>query len=166
MQLEQRSRSVESTWSGSVPTAFDGRILGLVVILAGFAASLNVPYGGLQFAVVAFALLVAIGTVAHVLGERQLRRLTEGLLEHWLEAGAPIEDVQRSSTGLRTEWTVLTPSGEVTIGGLALVPIGRFAVEWNGVGDSVEASAATEHLDVLAGDLYEEIFEIEAGVQR
>lgn len=162
MQLEQRSRSAEPAWSGTVPTAFDGRILAVVVILAGLAATLNVPYGGLPLAGAAFVVLVSLGTIGHVLGERQLRRLTDGLLERWLEAGAPIEDVHRSSNGLRTEWTVVTPSGDVTIGGLALVPIGRFAVEWNGVGDSVVAAEAGDHLDMLAADLYEEIFEIGA----
>ena len=121
MQLEQSSRPAEADWSGTVPSAFDGRILGLVVVVAALAASVNVPYGGVPLAVVAFAVLAAVGVVGHVLGERQLRRITDGLVERWVAAGGRVEDVTRSSSGMRTEWTVHTPDGNVTVGGVAVL---------------------------------------------
>ncbi|WP_265108475.1 hypothetical protein [Halosolutus halophilus] len=158
MQLEQPTQ--DATWSGTVPNAFDGRVLGLVVVIAALAASLNVPYGGLLMAGVAFALLAIGGGVVHLLGERKLRRITDGLVERWLDAGAQITDVTRSSKGMRTEWTVHTPDGEITIGGVALVPISRLAVEWQGVGDGMDASEAEANLDRVAESLFEEIFEI------
>ncbi|MWV39896.1 hypothetical protein [Natrialba sp. INN-245] len=160
MQLEQPAR--EMGWNGTVPNAFDSRILGFVGVTAALAASLNVPYGGVAFAVAAFGVLAAIGVVVHVLGERKLRRITDGLVERWASSGAEIEDVTRSSEGMRTEWTVRTPNGTVTIGGVALVPIARLSVEWQGVGDSMDASEAEADLDQLAASLYEEIFEIQA----
>ncbi|MEY7850624.1 hypothetical protein AB7C87_15660 [Natrarchaeobius sp. A-rgal3] len=160
MQLEQPAR--EADWNGTVPNAFDLRILGFVGVTAALAASLNVPYGGVTFAVAAFAILAAAGVVVHVLGERKLRRITDGLVERWASSGAEIEDVTRSSEGMRTEWTVRTPNGTVTVGGVALVPIARLSVEWQGVGDSMDASEAEEDLDHLAASLYEEIFEIQA----
>ncbi|MFC4543107.1 hypothetical protein ACFO5R_14350 [Halosolutus amylolyticus] len=158
MQLEQPSQ--ETTWSGTVPTAVDARVLGLVVVTAALAASLNVPYGGLLLAGVAFVVLAIGGGVVHLLGERRLRRITDGLVDRWLDAGAQITDVTRSSSGMRTEWTVYTPEGEITIGGVALVPVSRLAVEWQGVGDAMDAGEAEADLDRLAESLYAEIFEI------
>ncbi len=160
MQLEQRSRSTGADWSGTIPSAFDGRILGFVVVIAGLAASLNVPFGGVAMGLVAFVVLVTSGVVGHVLGERRLRRLTDGLVAHWSAAGGHVDGVTRSAGGMRTEWTVHTPEGDVTVGGFALAPISRLSVEWQGVGDTVDASDAEGHLDVLAAELYEEIFEI------
>ncbi|WP_247002374.1 hypothetical protein [Halosolutus gelatinilyticus] len=164
MQLEQRSR--ESLWDGTVPSAIDARVLGLVVVIAALAASVNVPYGGVIVAVAAFALLTAGGVVGHLLGERKLRRITDGLVDRWLGAGAQITDVTRSSEGMRTEWTVHTPEGEITIGGVALVPIARLSVEWQGVGDAMDASDADDDLDRLAESLFEEIFAIGDGPTR
>lgn len=158
MQLEQSAR--DTTWSGTVPTAFDLRVLGLIVLIAALAASVNVPYGGLVVAAGSFAVLVIAGTVAHTLGERKLRRLTDGLVDRWLDAGGQITDVTRSTSGMRTEWTVHTPDGEIIIGGIALVPISRLGVEWQGVGDSMDASEAEANLDRLADGLFEEIFAI------
>lgn len=164
MQLEQPTQ--ESTWSGTVPTAIDVRVLGFVVVTAALAASLNVPYGGLLAAGGAFALLAAAGVVVHVLGERKLRRITDGLVERWLDAGAQITNVSRSTNGMRTEWTVHTPNGEIVIGGIALVPVSRLAIEWQGVGDTMDASEAEADLDRLATGLYEEFFAIGDAPQR
>ncbi len=158
MQLEQPTQ--ESTWSGTIPTAIDGRVLGLVVVTAALAASLNVPYGGLLVAGGAFAVLAAAGSVVHLLGERKLRRITDGLVDRWIDAGAQITDVTRSTSGMRTEWTVHTPNGAIVIGGIALVPVSRLAVRWQGVGDTMDASEAEATLDRLADGLYEEIFAI------
>lgn len=158
MQLEQPTQ--ESTWSGTVPTAFDARVLGFVVVTAALAASLNVPYGGLLVAGGAFALLAGVGVAVHALGERKLRRITDGLVDRWLDAGGQITDVTRSASGMRTEWTVHTPDGEITVGGIALVPVSRLAVEWRGVSDMMDASEAEVTLDRLADSLFEEIFEI------
>lgn len=163
-ESEQRIR--ESGWSGTVPSAVDLRILGLVVVTAGLAASLNLPYGGLPMAVAAFVLLVGGGVVVHLLGERKLRRITDGLVERWVAAGGQIEDVTRSSDGMQTEWTVHTHDGEIVIGGVALVPITRLSVEWQGVGDTMDASEAEDNLDALADGLYAEIFEIGSATQR
>ncbi|WP_049922190.1 hypothetical protein [Halopiger djelfimassiliensis] len=157
MQLEQPSQ--EPTWSGTVPTAFDARVLGLVVVTAGLAASMNLPYGGVSLGLAAFVLLSGGGIVAHLLGERQLRRITDGLVERWADAGGRIEDVSRSANGMRTEWTVTTPKGTVTIGGLALIPIARVSIEWRGVADTMAANEAESDLDPLAESLYAEIFE-------
>lgn len=171
MQLEQPTQVEQSTresegWNGTVPSAVDARILGLVVAVGGLAASVNIPYGGVPMALAAFAILAGGGVVAHVLGERQLRRITDGLVERWVDHGAHIEDVTRSSDGMRTEWTVRTPDGEIRIGGLALVPISRFSVEWQGVGDTMDASEAEENLDALATGLYAEFFDIGSATQR
>lgn len=164
MQLEQASP--ETGWSGTVPSAVDLRVVGVVVVTGGLAASLNVPYGGVAMAIAAFVALVGGGVVAHLLGERKLRRITDGLVERWVEAGGHVEDVTRSSDGTRTEWIIHTPDGEITIGGLALVPIARLTVEWQGVGDTMDASEAEAHLDALADSLYEEIFEIGSATKR
>ncbi|RQG93386.1 hypothetical protein [Natrarchaeobius chitinivorans] len=158
MQLEQPSR--ETNWNGTVPNAFDIRILGFVGVIAALAASVNVPYGGVAFAAVAFVVLAGAGVVVHALGERKLRRITDGLLERWIEAGVEIDDVTRTSEGMRTEWEIRTSAGTVTVGGVALVPIARLSVQWQGVGDSMDASEAEENLDHLAESLHEEIFEI------
>ncbi|ELY83376.1 hypothetical protein C487_00760, partial [Natrinema pallidum DSM 3751] len=50
MQLEQPSRGASGVWNGTVPNAIDARVLGVVVVTAGLAASINVPYGGLPMA--------------------------------------------------------------------------------------------------------------------
>ncbi|SIR57471.1 hypothetical protein [Natronorubrum thiooxidans] len=164
MQLEQPTQ--ESGWSGTIPSAIDVRVLGLVVVTAGLAASVNIPYGGVPVALAAFVVLVGGGVVVHVLGERKLRRITDGLVERWAAAGGQINDVTRSADGMRTEWTVHTPDGDVTVGGIALVPIAQLSVEWQGVGDTIDASEAADNLDALADSLYEEIFEIGATPQR
>ncbi|WP_254525315.1 hypothetical protein [Natrinema caseinilyticum] len=163
MQLEQPSQGSASTWSGTVPSAVDVRVLGLVVVVAGLAASMNVPYGGVATAAVAFVLLSCGGTALHVLGERKLRRITDGLVERWDEAGGRVEDVSRSSNGMRTEWRVHTPDGDVVIGGVALIPIARLSVEWRGIGDTMAACEAESNIDQLATELYREIFEYDAG---
>lgn len=164
MQLEQSTQ--ETTWSGTVPSALDARVLGLVVVTAALAASVNVTYGGLPLAIAAFVLLTGSGVVVHVLGERKLRRITDGLVDRWVDAGGAIEDVTRSSEGMRTEWTVHTPDGTITIGGVALVPMSRLSIEWQGVDDTMDAGEAEANLDQLAATLYEEIFQIGAATQR
>jgi len=168
MQLEgpTQSQSPEAEWTGTIPSALDARVLGFVVVTAGLAASLNVPYGGLPLAGAAFALLVGSGVVAHLLGERKLRRITDGLVEQWIDAGGQIEDVTQSAEGMQTEWTIHTPDGEITVGGLALVPIARLSVEWEGVGDTMDANEAADNLEALAESLYEEVFEIGSATQR
>jgi hypothetical protein len=158
MQLEQPSR--DANWEGTVPNAVDGRVVGVVVVTAGLAASINLPYGGLAMAVASFAVLTGVGLGCHLLGERQLRRLTDDLVERWAAAGGEIEAVTRSATGMRTEWRVRTPEGEVVIGGIALVPIARLSIEWRGIADTMPASEAEERIDRLAESLYREIFEI------
>ncbi|ELZ04270.1 MULTISPECIES: hypothetical protein [Natrialba] len=164
MQLDQPTQ--ETAWSGTVPSALDARVLGLVVVTAGLAASVNVPYGGIPFAAVAFVLLAGTGVVVHVLGERKLRRITDGLVERWADAGGEIETVTKSATGMRTEWTVHTSDGTITIGGIALVPLSRLSIEWQGVGDTMDASEAAANMDQLAASLYEEIFEIGSPSRR
>ncbi|PGF16366.1 hypothetical protein CP556_09735 [Natrinema sp. CBA1119] len=166
MQLEQSSRGATSTWSGTVPSAVDARVLGLVVVTAALAASINVPYGGLPMAAAAFVLLASGGVALHLLGERKLRRITDELVEKWVAAGGQIDDVTRSSNGMRTEWRVHTPDGEIVIGGIALVPIARLAVEWQGIGDTMAASEAEADIDRLAESLYREIFEIGDATQQ
>lgn len=170
MQLEQPTQVEQSTresrWSGTVPSAVDARILGLVVVVGGLAASVNLPYGGVPTALAAFAILAGGGVAAHVLGERKLRRITDGLVERWVDAGAHIEDVTRSSDGMRTEWRIQTPDGDVVIGGLALLPISKLSVEWQGVGDTMDASEAEENIDALAKGLYAEFFEMGEATQR
>lgn len=142
-----------------IPSAFDARIVAFVVAVAVLAASVNLPYGGPAVAIAAFALLTTGGIAAHLLGERRLRRLTAGLVERWTDTGVQIENVTRSSAGLRTEWTVHTTAGPITVGGLALAPISRISLEWQGIGDAMPASSASERLDQLATEWYREIFE-------
>lgn len=159
MQLEQPGRSAETDWSGTVPSAFDGRVLAVVVVLAGLAASVNVPYGGLSFAVVAFLLLASTGTAAHVVGARRLRRITDGLVDRLNAAGAPVEGVTRSTAGTRTAWTVHTREGDLTVGGLAMAPVSTLTVEWAGIADSMGAREAETNLDDLADGLFEDLFD-------
>ncbi|OLZ39635.1 hypothetical protein A6E15_00940 [Natrinema saccharevitans] len=164
MQLEQSPR--EASWEGTVPNAVDGRVVGLVVVTAGLAASINVPYGGLAMAAAAFAIVTGLGLGCHLLGERKLRRITDDLVERWVAAGGEIEGVTRSATGTRTEWRVHTPEGDIVIGGVALVPIARLCVEWRGIADTMAASEAEERIDSLAESLYREIFELGSASQR
>ncbi|TMT87731.1 hypothetical protein E2L06_14485 [Haloterrigena sp. H1] len=166
MQLEQSSRETTGVWSGTVPSAIDVRVLGLVVVTAALAASINVPYGGLAMAAVAFALLSGGGIALHLLGERKLRRLTDDLVERWIAAGGEIEAVTRSSAGMETAWHVHTPDGEIVIGGVALVPIARLSVEWQGISDTMAAGEAEANIDRLAESLYREIFEIGSATQQ
>ncbi|SER23577.1 hypothetical protein [Natrinema salaciae] len=161
MQLEQPSQRT-ATWSGTVPSAVDVRVIGVVVVTAALAASINVPYGGLPMAAAAFVLLAGGGIACHLLGERKLRGITDELVERWNAAGGEIDAVTRSSSGMRTEWRVHTPEGEIVIGGLALVPIARLAVEWRGIGDAMPADEAAADIDHLAESLYREIFEFES----
>jgi hypothetical protein len=162
----QREQSRNDRWRGTVPSALDGRVLGLIVAVAALAASLNVPYGGLSVGIAAFAVLAAIGVCVHLLGERKLRRITDGLVERWVGAGAKVDDVTRTGSGMRTEWVVHTPDGRIRIGGVALMPFSRLSVEWQGVGDTMDASEAEAKLDRLADSLFEEIFEIGSASQR
>ncbi|SDR03409.1 hypothetical protein [Natronobacterium texcoconense] len=162
MQLEQSAGETASNWGGTVPTAFDLRVVGLIVVVATLAASVNVPYGGLPVAAVAFLVLLGTGFAVHLLGERKLRRITDELVSRWDEAGGTIEDVTCTTAGSRTEWIVHTPDGDVTVGGVPVAPITQLSVEWQGVGDTMDASEAEENLDRLAETLYEEIFEIGA----
>lgn len=159
MALERSSS--DGGWNGSVPTAFDARVLALVGAVAAFAASVNLPYGGLPAAVAAFGLLASGGVVGHVLGERRLRRLTDDLVAQWAEAGGRIHGVSRSSAGIRTEWTVHTPSGPITVGGLALAPITRLSIDWQGTGDAFDASEVEARLDSIGEEWYREVFEIQ-----
>lgn len=170
MQLEEPSQrqvgqEAAVDWTGTVPRAVDGRVLGLVVVTAALAASLNVPYGGVPVAVAAFGILAGGGIAVHLLGERQLRRITDGLVERWVDAGGQVDGVTRASDGMRTAWTINTPNGDVVISGLALAPITRLSVELEGVSDTMDASDAEENLDALAAGLYEEIFEIGSDAQ-
>ena len=146
------------SWNETVPVAFDARVMGLVVVLATLAASLNVPYGGLTMGAVAFGTLLVAGVAGHVLGQRRLRRLVDGLCTQWVQEGGEIEAVTRSNGRMRTEWTVHTPDGPVTIGGMALAPISRLSVEWRGITDSMAATDAEDDLDAIAAGLYPEIF--------
>lgn len=159
MSLERRPS--ESRWSGTVPSAFDARILLFVAGVAALAASLNVPYGGPGVAVAAFAVLAGGGAAAHLLGERRLRRLTDDLLAEWSERGGRIEAVTDSTAGAKTEWVVHTPDGTVTIGGLALAPISRLTVEWDGISEGVAVSEASSEgeLERLAAEWHAEIFD-------
>ena len=166
MQLEQPSGEPSAAWSGTVPSAVDARVLGLVVVTAGLAASINIPYGGLPMAAVAFALLASGGGALHLLGERKLRRLTDDLVERWVAAGGEIDGVTRSSTGMETAWHVHTPDGEIVIGGVALIPITRLSVEWQGIGDTMDANEAEANIDRLAESLYREIFELGSATQQ
>ncbi|MCU4926398.1 hypothetical protein OB905_10435 [Halobacteria archaeon AArc-dxtr1] len=159
-QLEQAAPEAEATWSGTVPTAFDARIVGLVVAAAALAASLNVPYGGIPMAAAAFGVLTVVGVAGHALGQRRLRRLTDELAARWSARGGTIEAVTRSSDGLRTEWTLHTPDGPVTVGGIALAPVSQLSIEWNGIRDSTPVGDAEKNIEGLAESLYREIFEL------
>ncbi|EMA35392.1 hypothetical protein [Halobiforma nitratireducens] len=165
MQFEGSSDRT-GDWSGTVPTAFDARVVALVLATAALAASVNVPHGGFAMAGVAFLLLTAGGLAVHWLGERKLRRVTAELVERWSDAGGTIDGVSRTSDGMRTEWVVHTPDGDVTVGGVPVVPMARLSVEWQGVGDTMDAGEAEENVDRLAETLYEEIFEIRATAEQ
>ena len=159
--MQPHSSSKRVPRRDSVPNAFDARIVGFVLAVAVLAASVNLPYGGPTVAVTAFATLTVGGIVAHILGERRLRRLTADLVSRWEDTDGRIESVTRSSAGLRTEWTVHTSAGPVTVGGLALTPLSRLSIEWRGTGDAVAASSAEDRIDRLATEWYREIFEFE-----
>lgn len=158
MQLE-RPTTQTPAWDGTVPSALDYRVLALVVGLAGLAASLNVPYGGLPFALAAFAALVCGGVGCHLLGERRLRGLTDDLLAEWTDRGGHIESVTRSARGFRTEWTVHTAAGDLTIGGLPFAPISRLSVTRDGIGEAVAVTDAHDELEYLADQWYREFLE-------
>lgn len=158
MELEQPRSTTEL--NESIPSALDGRVLGLVVVVAALAASLNLAYGGLPVALVAFVTLSLAGIAGHVLGERKLRRLTDRLASRWHSNGGRIERISRSANGMRTEWTLHTPDGPITVGGLALVPISRLSIEWQGITDSMPVSEAEQEFESLADGLYREIFEL------
>ncbi|WP_255168595.1 hypothetical protein [Natrononativus amylolyticus] len=158
MQLEQPAeRSAHSNWNGTVPGGVDAKVVATVVVAAGLAASLNLPYGGPLAAAAAFALLTSGGVVVHLLGERRLRRVTDGLVEQWVDAGGRVEDVTRTS-GLRTEWTVHTAAGDVTVGGFAMAPISRLSITRDGIGEAMAAADAERHLEQLASEWYRELF--------
>lgn len=147
-------------WDGTVPRAIDPRVVALVIVLAGLAASVNVPYGGLPLAGVAFLVLTGGGLVAHVLGQRRIRRITAGLAERWDENGGDVRAVERASGWSRTTWVVHTAAGPVTITGLALAPLSKVSIEWQGTGDVLQASTAEDRLDALATEWYREVVEI------
>ncbi|WP_254862168.1 hypothetical protein [Halovivax gelatinilyticus] len=149
-------------WDGGVPTAIDPRIVALVVVLAGLAASLNVPYGGIEFAAVAFCALTIVGICAHVLGQRRLQRITAGLADHWDEHGASVEAVSHADGWGRTSWVVSTSAGSITVTGLALAPLSKVSIEWQGTGDVLQASEAEDRLESLAAEWYQEVVEIPA----
>ncbi|WP_290817133.1 hypothetical protein [Halovivax sp.] len=157
MQVERTTAA--ASWDGTVPSAFDWRVVGLVVVLAALAASFNLPHGGPAFAAGAFVLLTAGGLAAHALGERRLRRITTGLAERWDADGARIESVSGSAGLTGTEWTIRTASGPVVVRGLALAPLSKLSIEWQGTGDVLEASDAEARLDALAEEWYREVVE-------
>lgn len=157
MQREQQS--IDADWSQAVPTALDWRVVGLVLVLSALAASLNVPFGGVPVAVAAFGVLAVGGFVGHVVGERRVRRVTAGLVERWADSGAGIEGVSRSADVAGTAWTVHTSNGPVTVRGLALAPISKVSIEWQGTGDALDASEAEERLDRLADEWVAELVE-------
>ncbi|WP_312912357.1 hypothetical protein [Natronosalvus caseinilyticus] len=161
MPLESAARTdLDGTdWDGTVPNAFDLRVVALILVASGLAASANLTAGGLEFALVAFGLLVVAGIAAHWLGQRRVRRVTESLVEEWVAAGGSVESVTRSASWLRTEWIVRTNEGPVTVGGLALVPISRVSITWRGLGESHAVSVASADLESLAAEWYAEIFE-------
>lgn len=158
MQLEQPATAVD--WNGVVPVALDWRVVSLVLVLSTLAASLNVPNGGIPFALTAFVLLTGGGVVGHVLGERRLRRITAELARRWDESGARIEDVTRSGSLTGTAWTVHTAAGPVTITGFALAPISKVALEWQGTGDVHSARDVENRLETLATEWRREFFEL------
>lgn len=165
VQLGQERDSAESggagqdgEWNGAAPRAIDGRVLALVGVVGGLAASLNLPYGGPAMAAVAFVVLGAAGAGAHLLGERQLRRTVDGLVDRWIEAGGAVDGVTRSSPGLRTEWVVHTDAGPLVVGGLPLAPVTKLSIERDGIGDVVDVPDSDERLDRLAREWYAEAF--------
>ncbi len=155
----------DSRWNGGVPTAIDPRIVALVVALAGLAASLNVPYGGIEFAAVAFLALSIIGIAAHYVGQRRLQRITSGLATHWAEHGAEIEAIRHKSGWGRTSWVVQTSAGPITVTGLALAPLSKVSIEWQGTGDVLQAAEAEDRIETLAAEWYQEVVEIPAATK-
>lgn len=153
--LERRAKS---EWDGTVPTALDWRLVGVIVCLAGLAASVNVPYGGFSVAAVAFVTLTGGAIGGHVYGERRLRRLTESILDRWQASGGHIQDVTRTNEGVRTAWTVHTSEGPITIRGFALSPRSRLTIEWQGVGEGTSVSDLDGRLESFADEWYREIF--------
>ena len=150
VELEQPTPT--TAWNGTVPSTVDWRIVALVIGLAALAASLNLSYGGVAIALVAFGALAGGGVFAHLLGVRRLRRITDGLVDRWTADGLRVEDVT-GSTGLTgTAWTVHTEAGPITVTGLALAPLSKLSIEWQGTGDIVTATEATERLDELADE--------------
>lgn len=143
-------------WDGTVARSIDPRLVALVVVLSGLAASLNVPYGGVPFAAVAFVFLTAFGVAAHLVGQRRLRRVTAGLAERWSEHGGEVKAVE-AAPGWETTWIVHTDSGPLTVSGLALAPLSKVSIEWEGTGDVLQVSDAEDRLDSLATEWYEEV---------
>ena len=156
MSLDHSTRGADD--SAVVPNAFDAKLLVFVLTIAILSASINVAYGGFPFAIAAFAVLSIGGIVAHALGQRKLRRVTSDLVERWIESGGHIETVTRSSRG-RTGWTVRTGDGDIFVGGVALEPLTRLSVEWNGITETKPIPKTEEELNVLAGEWYREIFD-------
>lgn len=144
-------------WDDRVQSAIDLRVVALIVVLAGLAASVNVPYGGLAVAAVAFVLLSVVGLLAHVVGQRRLKRITAGLAANWDARGATVEGVTRDRGWSRTTWVVHTTAGPITVSGLALAPLSKVAIEWEGTGDVLAATDAEARLDSLAAEWYQEV---------
>lgn len=139
-------------WEGTVPTALDGRVFGLIAVVAALAASVNVPYGGIAFAAVAFGLIAGVGALSHLGGERQLRGLVDELLTHWTAAGLEIERVERASGLTETGWTVRTPDGPIRITGIALVPIATLTITGPTGRETLAAGADEETIRAVAAD--------------
>ena len=158
-QPETQPTRTQSRWDGTVPRAFDLRVIAVVIVASGLAASVNVPTGGLSFALAAFVVLVGIGSVAHALGQRRLRRVTEATVDYWVEAGGTVESVDRTAAWGKTAWTIETGAGTVTVKGLALAPMSRLAVTWGPLSDSLSASAAENDLEAFADAWFREVFE-------
>ncbi|WP_247731378.1 hypothetical protein [Halovivax limisalsi] len=144
-------------WDDRVEGAFDPRVVALIVVLSGLAASVNVPYGGFAFAAAAFLLLCAAGLLAHFAGQRRLQRITAGLAAHWEAHGATVEGITRDRGWSRTAWVVHTTAGPITVSGLALAPLSKVSIEWEGTGDVLAATDAEERLDSLAAEWYQEV---------
>lgn len=154
MSLDHSPRTVPD----AVPDAFDVKLLAFVLAIALLAASINIAYGGLPFALAAFTVLTVAGIGAHVRGHRRLRRATTGLVGRWSEAGGRIETVTRSSRG-RTEWTIRTPDGDVVVSGVALEPLTQLTVEWNGITETKPIPTTDDEFDAVADEWYREIFD-------
>ena len=155
MQLEQQSPTPH--WQGSVPNAVDGILVVFILVAAALAASMNVPYGGPVVAGSAFVVLAIGGIGGHLLGVRRLRRLTEALIEHWTDRGGDVTGIARSS-GYRAEWVIQTSEGEITIGGLAMVPMSRLSIQYDGTGETLAATDVEERLESVAEEWYLEVF--------